>query len=118
LTNLDEIRNFGTIEDDLKNFENKLLGMDFIFVSHGPPYNTLLDITWHGLHVGSTAIRQFIMRCQPLISLHGHIHEASKISKSCRDFIGKTICYNPGDSQQRLNALLINLEKSKDFVLV
>jgi Icc-related predicted phosphoesterase len=115
---IDEIRSFGTIEDELMGFENELKDKEFVFVSHGPPYNTRLDITWHGVHVGSVAIKNFIMRCQPLISLHGHIHEASRISKSCSDFIGKTMCFNPGDSQEKLNGLLIDLENPGDFIMM
>lgn len=41
--------------------------------------------------VGSTAIRSFIEEYQPLMGLHGHIHESQgKIQ------IGDTVCINPG----------------------
>ncbi len=41
--------------------------------------------------VGSVAVRRVIERHQPLLSLHGHIHESRGAIK-----IGKTLCINPG----------------------
>ena len=43
------------------------------------------------IHVGSKAVRQLIEKDQPLIGLHGHIHEARGFVK-----IGRTLCINPG----------------------
>ncbi len=40
---------------------------------------------------GSTAVRKAIEEHQPLIGLHGHIHESRGIMK-----IGRTLCLNPG----------------------
>ena len=41
--------------------------------------------------VGSTAVRDFIEEVQPLVGLHGHVHEARAMVK-----IGRTLCVNPG----------------------
>jgi Icc-related predicted phosphoesterase len=41
--------------------------------------------------VGSTAVRQLIERVQPLLGLHGHVHESRAIAN-----IGRTVCINPG----------------------
>jgi Icc-related predicted phosphoesterase len=43
------------------------------------------------IHVGSQAVREVIEEHQPLMGLHGHIHESSGFS-----YIGKTLCVNPG----------------------
>jgi Icc-related predicted phosphoesterase len=40
--------------------------------------------------VGSLAIRKFIESRQPLITLHGHIHESPTLTGSWRDRIGRT----------------------------
>ena len=40
---------------------------------------------------GSTAVRQAIEKYQPLLSLHGHIHESRGETK-----IGRTVAINPG----------------------
>jgi len=40
---------------------------------------------------GSTAVRELIEHYQPVVALHGHIHESRGTVK-----IGKTVCINPG----------------------
>ena len=47
-----------------------------IFVPHAPPYGTKVDILHSGIHVGSTAVRDFIEQEQPTVAVCGHIHEA------------------------------------------
>lgn len=41
--------------------------------------------------VGSTAVRRAIERHQPVLGLHGHIHESRGAAR-----IGRTLCLNPG----------------------
>jgi Icc-related predicted phosphoesterase len=41
--------------------------------------------------VGSVAVREAIEKFQPLLGLHGHIHESKGIAK-----VGRTVCINPG----------------------
>ncbi len=62
-----------------------------ILVSHTPPYGTRCDLAGGERHVGSTAVRDFIMNRQPDVCLCGHIHEARS-----EDKLGKTIIVNPG----------------------
>jgi len=102
-----------------------------IFNLHCPPYNTILDVapsldealkpvTVGGAvmqsNVGSTAVLDAIKKHQPLISLHGHIHESRG---DCR--IGRTVCINPGSeySQGILRGVVAILAKDrvKRFVL-
>lgn len=77
-----------------------------VFNLHPPPRGTKLDVapeltedlevvTSAGAtvmdHVGSIAVLEAIERYQPLLSLHGHIHEAAgQVS------IGRTMAINPG----------------------
>jgi Icc-related predicted phosphoesterase len=60
--------------------------------------------------VGSTAVRDFLLDVQPLLGLHGHIHESSGIRR-----LGRTIAINPGSdySTGALNGALITLEKGR-----
>jgi uncharacterized protein len=60
--------------------------------------------------VGSTAVRAAIERYQPLVGLHGHVHEAHA---SCK--IGRTLCINPGSdySEGVLHGALVILNKGK-----
>jgi len=64
-----------------------------IFVPHAPPYGTRLDIIHSGIHVGSTAVREFIEEYAPDITVCGHIHEARG-----EDAIGKSRIVNCGQA--------------------
>lgn len=63
-----------------------------ILVSHTPPHNTATDAIGPGTHVGSKAVRAFILQAQPDLCITGHIHEARGT-----DTLGKTLVINPGD---------------------
>ena len=60
--------------------------------------------------VGSTAVRDFELEVQPLLGLHGHIHESGGIRR-----IGRTIAINPGSDYGTgvLNGALLTLERGK-----
>ena len=61
-----------------------------VLVSHQPPRDTRCDLA-HGRHVGSTAIREAILRHQPDLVLCGHIHESPG-----QDWLGASRVINPG----------------------
>jgi uncharacterized protein len=96
-----------------------------VFNIHVPPYATGLDIApllTDDLKpivvggeiatgpVGSKAVRAAIQRYQPLVSLHGHVHESRAVTK-----IGRTTCINPGSEYGDgiLRAVLVNLKGNK-----
>jgi len=94
-----------------------------IFNLHCPPFNSGLDEApaidadmklIHGGRalrpVGSKAVRQAIDKYQPVLSLHGHIHESKGAIK-----LGKTLSINPGSAYEEgmLMAALINLDAKK-----
>jgi len=91
------------LEEIMVNVKNPATA---ILVSHAPPYGTKIDlapaldkdlkyVTRGGQvvfeHVGSKAIRKIIEKYQPLLGLHGHIHESKGYDK-----IGRTLVINPG----------------------
>lgn len=102
---------FNRIESYLNEYLNKGLDMNNCILNlHCPPINSKLDIgpklvdgtqpkmSAFGKEidaVGSEAIRDIIEKYQPLLGLHGHIHESPNI-----DFIGKTQVLNPGSEYQ------------------
>ena len=97
-------KKYGTISADLDRLtENQDLTMA-IFLFHAPPYRTRLDLSDQrnrkidhvplDNNLGSIAIRRFIEGRQPLLTLHGHIHEAARLSGSWRDRIGRTHCFS------------------------
>lgn len=63
-----------------------------VLISHNPPKDTVCDALPDGVHVGSTAVREFIEEHQPDICICGHIHEARGL-----DRIGRTVVVNPGN---------------------
>jgi Icc-related predicted phosphoesterase len=65
---------------------------------HSPPFGTKLDLIQGGKSAGSRSIKTFVEGNQPLLTLHGHIHESPEISGTYIDRIGETICINPGQS--------------------
>jgi uncharacterized protein len=94
-----------------------------IFNLHCPPYKSGLDEApaidadlklLHGGRalrpVGSTAVRKAIEKHQPLLSLHGHIHESKGAIK-----IGKTLAINPGSAYEEgmLMGAIIQLDAKK-----
>jgi Icc-related predicted phosphoesterase len=60
--------------------------------------------------VGSTAVRKVIEKYQPLVGLHGHIHESPGFIK-----IGRTPCLNPGSEYAEgiMRAYLVEIEGDK-----
>ena len=82
---------------------------DWILVCHAPPLETDLDILPAVGHVGSRSIKEFILQRQPLLSLHGHIHESPRLSGRFWQRLGQTIAVNPGQRSDGLAAVLIEL---------
>lgn len=96
-----------------------------VFNIHVPPFGTgldtapLLDDNLKPLvvageittgPVGSKAVRAAIERYQPLVSLHGHIHESRAASK-----LGRTLCINPGSEygDGNLRGAIVTLKGDK-----
>ncbi|NWF92314.1 MAG: metallophosphoesterase [Syntrophaceae bacterium] len=92
------LRQRGTIRDALDRLSKPLDQKRAIYIMHSPPFGTRLDCVQGGGSVGSRAIKAFIREQQPLLTLHGHIHESPEISAAYFDWIGKTISINPGQS--------------------
>ena len=67
-----------------------------IYVIHSPPANLGLDVCNSGQSVGSQSVYRFIERRQPLLTLHGHIHESPDRSGTWRAQLGRTWCIQPG----------------------
>lgn len=100
----DHEKKFSTIKDDLERLTGKDDLSKAIFLFHAPPYRTKLDlfalkdkIIDHvplDRHLGSIALRRFIEMRQPLLTLHGHVHESAGLSGSWKDRIGRTSCFS------------------------
>ena len=81
-----------------------------IAVIHCPPSRTRCDVLYNGQHIGSEALRRWIELVQPLLTLHGHIHESPHLSGAFCDRIGTTAVVNPGCDGHRPHLVFITLE--------
>jgi len=112
-------------EDELRSKIDQLAGRvkrmeTAIFNFHVPPYGSLLDVApelkdmepqaGSASNVGSTAVAESIKKYQPLLGLHGHIHESKAAQK-----LGRTLCVNPGSeySEGILRGIILTLENGR-----
>lgn len=99
-----------------------------IYLMHAPPYETGLDIapkldatkdpptpiTQGGqqvlIPVGSTSFREAILETQPVLGLHGHIHETKNAAK-----LKRTVCVDPGSeyTSGTLRGVIVNLQRNR-----
>jgi Icc-related predicted phosphoesterase len=96
-----------------------------IFNIHVPPRDSSLDTAFevdadlryvtkggrpHEIATGSSAVRQIIEEVQPLLSLHGHIHESKGVTT-----IGRTVAINPGSDygSGHLDGCLVHLGRDR-----
>lgn len=117
--NPDEVT-YSTIEKDLENLTKWERVDRAIFLFHTPPYDTwldragldgrMVDHTPLDVHVGSIAVRRFIEQRQPLITLHGHIHESTEITGQWQQQLGNTYCFNAAHNGRELSIIKFNIE--------
>jgi Icc-related predicted phosphoesterase len=62
------------------------------------------------VHVGSIAVKRFIKARQPLVTLHGHIHESAGITGSWREKIGRTHMFSAAHDGSQLALVRFDLE--------
>jgi Icc-related predicted phosphoesterase len=120
-------------EEDLARMIDEYVGglpdlENAIFNFHAPPVDSTLDTcpmldastdppsqivrggqpVLHG--AGSTAVRAALEEHQPLLGLHGHIHESQSAAR-----LGRTLCVNPGSEYGEgvLRGCLITLADGK-----
>jgi len=87
----------------------------WVFVAHAPPHDSTLDrLEKVSRPIGSRAVRRFIEQRRPYLSLHGHVHESPRVSGRCWDRIGPTLCVNPGQDHERLQAVLLDSERPEE----
>lgn len=107
------------LADQLENPERA------IFNVHVPPWESSLDTAYevdeelryvtkggrpHEVPTGSKAVRAIIEEVQPLLSLHGHIHECRGVTR-----IGRTVAINPGSDygSGHLDGCLVHIEPER-----
>ena len=108
-----------TLEDILNAIAERTACLErAIFVCHAPPWGTGLGNTGPDTDVGSTAVRAWIERYQPLLTLHGHIHESCLITGTDTVQIGRTTVHQPGQERFRGRLIYSVVEIEGEAVLV
>jgi len=111
---------YSTIKQDIEDLAGDEDQSRAIWLFHTPPHDTLLDragldgkMVDHApvdVHIGSIAVRRFIEKRQPLLTLHGHVHESAKLTGSWRDEIGRTVMFNGGHDGGELSLIRFDTE--------
>lgn len=111
---------WATIQRDLELLAGNEELAHAVFLFHTPPYDTALDraaldgkMYEHvplDLHVGSIAVSRFIEERQPLLTLHGHVHESTRLTGEWKIRIGKTCCINGAHDGPELALVRFDLE--------
>ncbi|HWR15744.1 MAG TPA: metallophosphoesterase [Terriglobales bacterium] len=117
---------WGTIGKDLDGLAGEESLERAVFLFHCPPYDTPLDhADLEGTrfehapvdpHVGSIAIRRFIENRQPLLTLHGHVHESTRLTGTWKTRIGRTTCINASHDGPELAVVQFDLEAPSEAV--
>jgi Icc-related predicted phosphoesterase len=113
-----------TIADDLSELVPTDRAGNTVLLAHSPPYRTCLDraaldgrMVDHvplDVHVGSVAVRRLIESRQPWLALHGHIHEAPRLTGSWRDQLGRTPCLSAAHDGPELALVRFDLDRPEE----
>ena len=119
---------YATIQHDLEKLTKYEDITNAIFLFHSPPYKTYLDraaldevMIDHvplDVHVGSIAIQRFIEEKQPLITMHGHIHESTRLTGFWQQHFGRTISFNGSHDGPELSIIKFELENREKAIRV
>jgi len=120
-----EVR-LSTIKDDLEELTRDRPLDAAVFLFHTPPHDTRLDRAANedkqvdhvpfDLHVGSIAVTRFIAKRQPLVTLHGHIHESARLTGSWRDLLGRTHAFSAAHDGPELALVTFDLDDPKTAI--
>lgn len=119
----DTIR-YSTIKEDLDKISKKTPVEKTIFLFHSPPYKSYLDrAELDGkmvenapvdVYIGSIAIKNFIKKKQPFITLHGHVHESARLTGYWKEKFGKTYSFSAAHDGPELAVIRFNTDKLRN----
>ena len=115
-----KVERYRSISEDLKELSKKSNPKKTIYLFHSPPYKTNLDradlddkIVDHvkmDVNVGSIAIKRFIENIKPFITLHGHVHESSRLTGSWKEKIGVTHSFSAAYEGSKLSVIFFDTD--------
>jgi Icc-related predicted phosphoesterase len=109
-----------TMKGDLARLAGNAPSERTIFLFHAPPYGGNLDRAAldgrkvdHApldVHIGSIAIERFIDERQPLLTLHGHVHESVRLTGGWRETRGRTHSFSGATDEDALSVVRFDAE--------
>jgi len=122
---------YSTITKDLRKLADLHPPERTIFLFHFPPYGSNLDRAeldgrkidhvLLDLHVGSIAIQRFIEKRQPFLTLHGHIHESTRLTGSWKEQKGGTQSFSAAHDGRELSLVRFDTDylmgSTRDLIL-
>lgn len=122
-----EIR-YTTIALELENLAGEEIDFsNIILMSHCPPYGCHLDradldgkMFEHApldVHIGSIAIQRFIQDKQPLLTLHGHVHESRTLTGEWKQEFGSTTSMSAANETPALALIRFDPEQPSNSTI-
>jgi Icc-related predicted phosphoesterase len=115
---------FVTISSILDSLSANIEMDKCVLLMHSPPYNSYFDrAALDGVkiehipldvHVGSIALQRFIEEKQPFLTLHGHIHESSRITGHWMQMFGKTTSMSAAWQGNELALIVFDLKNPRE----
>lgn len=81
-----------------------------IMIMHSPPYGCNLDQMEGNVSIGSKAIARFIEEKQPYITLHGHVHESSRVTGQWHQQFGRTHSFSAAWDGEELALVIFQID--------
>jgi len=119
---------YNTIKRDLEKLFSDADMSRMICLFHAPPYDTALDradldgkFVDHApldVHVGSIAIKEFIVGKNPYITLHGHVHESTRMTGIWKEKINNTVSFQGASEKNDLFLIKFDLEDPENAEVI
>lgn len=104
----------GTIKEQLDVLISKVQNMNkSIWLIHAPPAFMKLDVCGHGEEVGSKAITFFVEHNNPMLTIHGHIHESPEVTGIWKKQVGDTLVIQNGQLHRDLYYSMVKIEDDR-----
>ena len=116
----EDTKRYSTISEDLDILLKNAPPKKTIFLFHSPPYNSYLDVADldgkkvdHApldVHIGSIAIERFIKNKKPFVTLHGHVHESTRLSGFWMQKFDSTYSFSAAHDGEELAVVIFDTD--------
>ncbi len=111
---------FSTIKEDFETLFDEVDTSKLILLAHTPPYKSKLDradldgvMVDHvplDVYIGSIALQRLLEKQKFYLTLHGHVHESTRLTGDYQDTIGENLSMNGASEHNEASIILFDLE--------